>query len=375
VHVDYEAKPYLVLRNACPESCRILSTPIRCLFLAVLFTVSIVSPSTLGVNSLGSGSSQPVTVIPTFITTVHTATTIASTFTGIHTVVTMIPSFTSLHVHAIVTAYDDGSDAANIDAKGIQQMLNPANQAYVKAGILFVFDASELEVVKKTELKVDLPSGKQEVGLPQGFSKARTDRANSYPGKIVIYFRNWKDGDPRYDVPNFSSSLGNYIVLTPDSTDPVFMHEVGHYLGLDHPFGGHHDEIYARNSMAERLALARRLIKSAVEVDGVPIADALRIFDGDLPRVTDTPPDEPALFGEGLPGLDLCSSPVSVTLDVMIRDKQGNQVTGHYVLQPDKGNVMSYYFRCPGPKYISPGQASIVRDVLLNGNRHHLIAH
>lgn len=293
-----------------------------------------------------------------------------------------IKPFYLLRVHAILTALNDGSELANISNQEIQTMLDSANQVYTLAGIRFIFDPSDREVVKQTNLKQDLPYGKEEGGgLMPGFSQVRTDYANNYPHRIVIYFRLGKDSDPHYVPANFSSSSGNYIVLAPEPpNNPAFMHEVGHYLGLNHPFGAYHDKIWSQPNSQNPTLDARRnyviaLIKSIVDdhhdSDGNTIqksaADVLTIFDGD--GLADTPSDEPALFGESLSTNWEATAPTSFEFDVNL-----NSGSVHYVIKPDQGNVMSYYFRGPRPQHVSNDQATIVNNILgLGGTRHSLI--
>jgi len=309
----------------------------------------------------------------------------------------------NLHVHAILTALDNGGEPASDTAQSIQDALSFANQVYTAAGIRFIFNpASDMEKVSRTDLKQDYPPGFSAQNPENPPAKTRQEYAKKYPGKLVIYYRVWHDPkiDPDYSAPSYSSGIAESVVLASPSDTNTFAHEVGHYFGLTHTFSAYHGAIeniifysdpptnkiidYTK-TRSERLEYVKSVIKDAVEKYVVSKEDALKIFDGDLKsevkdngnvlwwyEVKDTPPNpadalfDPLLWG----GI----SPASIPLDVTFKDS----TTQHYVLQPDKGNIMSYFFREPdsvtGPKHISNDQANVVRDMLENKNRNHLIS-
>ena len=300
-------------------------------------------------------------------------------------------------VHVILAALDDGSDAPVMPIAGTQRLLSDANRVYNSIeggmGIRFIFDpVTDLETVTRTDLQRDNPNGVQDGGgLPADFSQDRTNYANQYPGKVVVYFRNHHDNDAHYaGAGNFSSAFGDYVVLHPDPNRAYyFAHEVGHYLGLSHPFGKNwkigstevnlHDELYAIKDMQLRWNYAYGKIREAI-MDKVPDAEILKeLFDAD--GLEDTPPDEPALFGEGISGMDLWQNPTCEFDDIAVVVPDPTMPVGfriethHYlfVLKPDKDNVMGYYPPGTEPNHITAQQGKIVRASLETGRRKDLL--
>lgn len=80
----------------------------------------------------------------------------------------------------------------------------------------------------------------------------------------------------------------------------------------------------------------------------------------------------PALFGEGIPTEDMRTNP-TCELDVGIKVPDSTMPYGfkivmhHFVIQPDKDNVMGYYPVGSEPNHITLQQGKIVRDSLETG--------
>ena len=299
------------------------------------------------------------------------------------TVIWNVDGIRNIPVHVIMAALDDGSDAPVMAVDDIQYLLSGANRVYNKIhngmGIRFIFDPEvDLESVSDTKLQRDNPNGTQDQHnppLPKDFSNIRTDKAHQYKGKVVLFFRNHHGNDPHYaDAGNFSSAYGDYVVLHPENGRKyLFAHEVGHYLGLSHPFGGMHDELYNLKTMKERKEFAAIKIKNAIQDNKIPVANVMKeLFDAD--GILDTPPDEPALFGEGIASEDMRKD-TSCELDVGVTVSDPSMPLGfkieiyHLFLTPDKDNVMGYYPIASNPFHISSQQGDLIREVLESGYR------
>ncbi len=250
-----------------------------------------------------------------------------------------------LPVHAIITKEGSVNDAA------IATMLAGASAVYSSAGISFELVSSEVD----TDAALANDAGP--IGIaPMEFHLARQARAIRYPGRIVVYFRPGSGAQ--------SSTWADYIVMA--GADAMgFAHEVGHFLHLSHT---HSDDVTGSLYATNRATGYQSAIDSAA--DRVRKAGGLGVFDGDMP-IADTPPDPgPPLFqpsgynadGAALNGAEHCT--VSVTLDV-----DGKK----YVLAPDRKNIMSYFFSCPGSHNISPGQEVVVQRAIATLNRRHLL--
>jgi Polyglycine hydrolase-like, structural repeat len=283
-----------------------------------------------------------------------------------------------VRVHAILTANDDGSQAATATPADIQDGVARAKTILAAAGIELTFDPqSDISRMNSTLLNHDctpIPGADltDQKTQPQDCDVNNNERnrvALGFPGKLVMYLSSgdlfqWNDGmkmwlwGPR--GYNWSNQTDQYVALLPVApNNEVIAHEMGHYLHLVHTF-------YPQpTTMTE----ASQLIRDYVQNNGLDPSFGPNVFDGDG---IDTPPDPGmALFSAA--GLDPCNASQG-TVQVPVSFANGTSAT--YFLTPDRENIMSYWNRtCRGlPPHMSAGQIARVRDAVENGNRQHLIA-
>lgn len=284
-----------------------------------------------------------------------------------------------VRVHAILTANDDGSQAATASPADIQAGIAEARAILAAAGLELTFDPeSDVTRINSTVLNYDctaIPGAdlSNHSIEPQDCdinSNERDRIALGFPGKLVLYFSSgdrftWSDTANMwvYGPHNFdwSNHFNHFVAMMQwDTSGQRIAHEMGHYLHLDHSFG------YQPSSLKE----ASELIVNYVQSNGLPISAGANAFDGD--GIADTPPDPgPALFIAA--GLDPCNAADS---QVQIPVNFPNSISATYTLAPDRENIMNYWDKtCRGsPPHLSNGQVALIRDAVENGNRSHLIA-
>ena len=158
-------------------------------------------------------------------------------------------------------------------------------------------------------------------------------------------------------------------------------HETGHYLHLWHTFTqielskAESDNTTLTN--ADRVSILENRVLALLEeewtklkANGLPASQIVNVLDGDAHVVSDTPPDDSGqlLYWMNLKanGTDACGPIGTVNLKL----KDGTPVS----YTPDRSLVMSYFFGCLNfPKRFSPKQAELMRNVLMNKNRRHLV--
>lgn len=296
-----------------------------------------------------------------------------------------------VRIHAVRTANDDQSQAAEITPEQITSFVNQANMVYWKAGIEFVFDpAKDFEHINRTQLNqdCDLTGLGVHLGDPNwdpgtanklGVHEARTKLALDRRGKLVVFFRYgtkflWNEDTKRWDIlpasGGFSSFESEYVAMPRKYAEKnLLAHEMGHYLHCPHPF-----------AIAKTVDEAAAAIKDWVENHQHPTQEGLNAFDGDsqahLPNypypVSDTPPDAGGeifvdRYGAGANCGDYQFVPINVTFS--------NGYKAQYTLQPDRLNIMSYFKGCHnlGLHHLSNQQIANARNALKDGNRHHLV--
>ena len=299
-----------------------------------------------------------------------------------------------IRIQAIATANDDGSQGSSVTASALTTPIQEANVIFAAAGVEFLYDpAKDFMSVNNTVLNnthtilgdlKEFTDPHHEPPLTKDpNTKARTNLADRYPQKLVVYFSfgtqlyfntglgHW---DTQARTDGSSGWDGPYVSLDhnlPSGTS--LAHELGHYFQLSHPFA----------SNPQNKEEAAQTIHDYVVVDGHPREDGLDVFDGDRYSVGDTPPDaRGTIIAKENPSISdvnlaACGPIGTVHIPVGFDDgtKQHPQHhTKHYALTPDRSLVMSYFKGCSGPKKFSPDQVTRIRKGLETGIRHRLIS-
>jgi len=238
----------------------------------------------------------------------------------------------SVGIQAVQVSDDDGARTADITAQQVEQWINKSNEIFAKASIRFIYDPNVDFASLKSTLLNNM-SGDTDPNWA-GEVDFGNQVAAGYSGKLVVFFRNgpgqgqesggfsWSDYN-FVAMPGFNTSVCGY------QNSGALAHEIGHYLGLSHPF----PQVFASVQEAEAYLTAH--------------GNDPQAFDGD--GLSDTPPD-PFI---NIPKFQCNPSTQSVTLN------------GQVFSLPRK-NIMSYYSN--GAKVdrteLTPQQSNIVRWVL-----------
>jgi len=175
---------------------------------------------------------------------------------------------------AIQVTDDEGGRVTKITALQVAAWISKANEIYAWSGIQFSFGMQDFVTLHSTLLNningVEDQNWFEEVAYADQV-------AARYPGKLVVFFR-WGQGDQPTGGA-FSYWDYNFVAM-PGFLDTsvcgyqnigILAHEIGHFLGLVHPFA----QVYKNAAEAE----------ATLESNGNNPA----IFDGD--GFSDTPPD------------------------------------------------------------------------------------
>ncbi len=238
-----------------------------------------------------------------------------------------VPRLT-LSLQPVVLADDDGSRQAQITGVEIGKWVGYANRVWKAANIVLEQKAPAISL-RSTLLNSMMGEADPDWDRERQEANAVAGR---FQGKLVVFFRYGPGTEPTRQ--SFSWTDVNFIVMSGyrgnvacgQENISLLAHEIGHYLGLAHPF----------NRSFPTLLEAERHFRSS---GGKP-----EIFDND--GLDDTPP---APFVRGLQ----CSADASMTL-------------AGVSFRIPRDNVMSYYYP-PGPhsepRHLTPQQIAWSRRV------------
>jgi hypothetical protein len=290
-----------------------------------------------------------------------------------------------IRIVCILTANDDGSQAATPSATAIADSVDQANKVYNPHGINFTFDpATDIYRFNDDKLNRDSrrrdhavytnPDVKPDSSGDPAFevdvmNTRRNEVALRFPGRATIYFTMgsqyvWSESEKRWIYGKRGSSWSNgtdeFVSMAAHGAGGDLMaHELGHFLHLDHVFA------WAGRTPPATIADAAARIKKFVENDGGSKDTALNLFEGD--GLLDTPPDAgPQLFK------NQCD-PAESSVSIPVSFSDGSSRT--YTLAPDRENIMNYWNKTcrGGVGRISAEQSARVHNALRNGNRRHLV--
>ena len=282
-----------------------------------------------------------------------------------------------IRVQAIALADDDGSHAPDITANDIKTRLEVVNTIYAAANIEFVFDEQEDFFTMKstlhnrdfTVLEEPNDDGKWD-HLPEidkaTHKEARNELAKEFPGRVVMLFHHREEFAESgnlwsivFNGGGSSSATQFFIEMSEGLSANDIAHELGHYLQLPHTF----------NTGIETVSAAASKIRKYVEDEGHEKKDGLNALDGDRAVITDTPADVASAIWKN-EGLNKCGPVSQITIPVTF----SNGSERDYTLEPDRGNILSYFKSCENVKTLSPQQIRRIRDGLELRLRHHLIS-
>lgn len=275
-----------------------------------------------------------------------------------------------IRVHAVRCADDNGGRAAAVTPANVVDWVAKANEVYARAGVQFEFDPGQDFVERRdtTLNRLMRKSDADDVLKQQWYAAAKeaaTKYAKARPDRLVVFFR--YGHLPTKPVGNgFSSHEAPYVGM-PGWTDDgavvfrladgdtyapkassnlkLFSHEVGHYLGIPHPFTGPELGKAKDAAGADALLAARYLAAGST----------IRAFDADGDNdVHDTPPDIDTDWWR-LHGRNPADPDAIVEFSV-----NGSKAR----FSPDRHNVMSYK-NCDDGYTITRDQARRVREHLM----------
>jgi hypothetical protein len=314
----------------------------------------------------------------------------------------------NIQTHFILCANDDGTGGAaypDVVTSGfITQVITATNQIYQNAGIQLLFDPNtDFESRKSTLLNQDFTippgvilsapehipplTGQQVADLAKSHTDERQRVAKEYRGKLVILLCDGTEliYDPSITgwstIPRtwaFSWNDIDFVAMPTRQGDVqgwanLLAHESGHYfhqvhthVGVNLTDGEANDKSLTDADKALLLQQRAASIITDYLAMGHSVFDGLKAFDGD--QLNDTPPDTAENLFHYVNGNE-CGPQGTVDLQILFA---GNVQT--YTVQPDRGNVMSYFKHCTNfPMHFSSEQSSGIRKAIEEGNRWHLI--
>ncbi len=234
-------------------------------------------------------------------------------------------------LQAIQVSDDDGKRAVRITPQQVKLWIDKANEIFAKASIRFLYDP-DLDFATLDSTLLNNMTGDTDANWQREVDFGNRVAAR-YAGKIVVFFIHGPEQGPTGG--GFSFSNYNFVEM-PGFNDTtvcgyqnigILAHEVGHYLGLSHPFAME----FASLQEAEAYFTAH--------------GNDPNVFDGD--GLTDTPPD-PFIRAPAFQ----CNPKESITLN------------GRKFPLP-RYNIMSYYSTAGIDRTeLTPQQSDIVRWVL-----------
>ena len=264
-----------------------------------------------------------------------------------------------IRIHAIITG------VAKFEPKDLEPILAEVNKLYQKVGIQFDYSpVKDADVERGSELSDD------------NRGQERTNRALSYRGKLVIFFRDQSGG---------FSGPGEYVAM-PQGVEgglaPGWLaHELGHYFNLHHTFVENlrlEDVAKQIRIEVEQHPLAQQALISSAPIpinlmQSVGNAVIANAFDGDSRnKGVEFPVEDTSGAIHELPSgfSNACQPNLKFPISVTFINGQSYQ----YTFAPDQANIMGYANGCSNlPRYFSNGQIKIMRTSLERGRRNHLL--
>ena len=303
------------------------------------------------------------------------------------------PTQYHLRVRAVLASDNDGTEAATITPAQISDLISRTNDVWKESGLVFDFDpATDTETVKSTLLnndcvivgttscdKVPVSQAREQFALDparDGAPYSNEYSISTWSGaRVVIFFRYGGESFTCNPTPcrhlqatgAFSSRAGHYVVMPtayPTTSPYLLAHELGHYIWNTHTFRDN------GTFGASAITSAANYMKQWVESKGLPKDRALEAFDGDVLDSTDTPPDAgTGIFNDAYNDGKECD-PARATRRIPVTFTDGTKWT--FTLQPDRGNIMSYFIHCDLGHHASAQQLRRARSSVTSWNRTHL---
>ncbi len=177
----------------------------------------------------------------------------------------------SMRMHAILLSDDGGSRAAQITPAQIAEWVEFANRIFAAANVRVEFDASESSTDFSTMRSTLLNSMDPPVERNHPAALAGKAIAAQRPGVITVFFRHGSGPSPT--GWGFYAAGSDFIAMPIRRQRPnpcaenidLFVHELGHYLGLPHTFAKEFNSI----SEAESYFAGKNRDPLAFDGDGI----------------------------------------------------------------------------------------------------------